>query len=148
MTLRNILLTLHILVALLTIGWLTMQAMLSPRAIRAGSAEVVRFSIGAARKVGPLSALVFVLGLWLVLRQADDHAEFEHTWVNISMTLFIVATVIGAVFGARAERAALAKLEAGQDASAEAGRVAMLGGINMIIVTVITYLMVAKPGIG
>lgn len=145
--LRNILLTLHILVAIVTVGWLTTQAMLIPRAAREGNAGALRFSTSAARKLGPLSGLVFALGLWLVLRQADDYAEFEHTWVNASMSLFIVATVIGAVVMGRAERSALAKIEAGQSAAAEAKRLSMLGGVNMLILAVITYLMVAKPGI-
>lgn len=147
MTTRNLLLTAHILVAIVTIGWLAMQSMLMPRAIRDGNAGAVRFGSRAAEKLGPIAGLVFLLGLALVLRQKDDHAEFSHTWVSISMLLFIVAIVIGSVFIGRAERGALAKLEAGQDARDEAGRVAMLGGINMVLLVVITYLMVAKPGI-
>lgn len=147
MTLRNILLTAHILVAITVIGWLAMQSMLLPRAIRNGDVGVVRFSAATSKRLGPLALVVFALGIWLVLRQADDWAEFEHTWVSVSMLLFIVATVIGSVFTTRAEMSALAKLEAGQPAPEEAARVAMLGGINMILVTVITYLMVAKPGL-
>ena len=147
MTLRNVLLTAHILVAIVTIGWLMMQAMLTPRAIRSGNAGAVRFGVSAAEKIGPLSGLVFVLGLALVLRQKDDHAEFSHTWVSASMLLFILAIVIGAVFIGGAEKRAAAKLEAGQDASAEASRVAMLGGVNALLLTAIVYLMVVKPGI-
>lgn len=144
---RDVLLTAHILVAIVTIGWLAMQAMLLPRAIRDGNAPVVRFANSAAEKIGPLAGLVFLIGLALVLRQKDDHAEFSHTWVSISMLLFIVALVIGAVFISRTEKAALAKIEAGQSAAAEAGRVAMLGGINMLLLIAIVWLMVDKPGI-
>lgn len=144
---RDVLLTAHILVAIVTIGWLAMQAMLLPRAIRAGNAPVVRFANAAAEKIGPLSGLVFLLGLALVLRQKDDYAEFSHTWISVSMLLFIVAIVLGAVFINRAEKAAIAKLDAGQSAAAEAGRVAMLGGINVTLLVVIVYLMVAKPGV-
>lgn len=148
MTLRNVLLTAHILVAMVTIGWLAAQSMLIPRAIRAGNAGALHFSNAAASKLGPLSLLVFALGIWLVLRQPDDYAEFEHTWVNASMTMFILAILNGSILIARTERAAAAKIEAGQDASGEAGRVAMLGGVNMLLLIAILYLMVAKPGIG
>lgn len=148
MDLRDILLTLHIFIAIVTIGWLAMQAMLIPRAIRDGNTAAVRFSNAAAKKIGPLSILVYVLGLALVLRQKDDIAEFKHTWVNISMLLFIVALVIGAVFINRTEKAALAKLEGGQQAPDEAKRVAMLGGINVLLLATIVWLMVDKPGIG
>ncbi|HWL38207.1 MAG TPA: hypothetical protein VNQ77_18615 [Frankiaceae bacterium] len=144
---RDVLLAAHILVAIVTIGWLAMQSMLVPRAIRDGNAPVVRFANAAAEKIGPLSGLVFLLGLVLVLRRKDDYAEFSHTWVSVSMLLFIVAIVLGAVFINRAEKAALAKIEAGQSAAAEASRVAMLGGINMLLLITIVWLMVDKPGI-
>lgn len=148
MTARNILLTLHILLAIVTIGWLITQAMLMPRAIREGNAGAVRFGSRAAEKIGPASALVFLLGLALVLRKADDYAEFEHLWVNLSMTLFIVAIVNGSVLISRAERRAADRLEAGETATDEAKRVSMLGGINMLLLIAIVYLMVAKPGVG
>jgi hypothetical protein len=54
--------------------------------------------------------------------------------------------VNGSVFINRTEKRAIEKLEAGQSAAAEAKTAAMLGGINALIVTVIVYLMVAKPG--
>lgn len=148
MTLRNVLLTLHILVAILTIGWLAMQSMLVPRAIRSGNAGAVRFSVGASEKLGPAAGLVFVLGLWLVFRGGEDGADFNDQWVSMSMLLFIVAIVNGSVFIGRAEKRAAEKLEAGQQATEEAGRIAMLGGINNVILLAIVYLMVAKPGAG
>lgn len=144
--LRNVLLTLHILFALLTIGWLAMHAMLLPRAIRGGNAAVLRFTESVASKLGPAAIVVFLLGIWLVVRQANDGADFDSTWVGLAMFLFVVALVNGAVFIAKTERAAIAKIEAGQPTTAEAKRAAMLGGINGLIVVVILWLMVAKPG--
>lgn len=144
---RNVLLTAHILFAIVVIGWLAMQSMLMPGAIRRGNAGAVRFGASAGEKLGPVAIVVFLLGVALVLRDKDDYAEFEHTWVNLSMTLFIVALVNGAVLIGRAEKSAAEKLEAGQPAPDEAKRVSMLGGINMLLLTVITYLMVAKPGL-
>lgn len=144
---RNVLLTLHIFVAIVTIGWLVMQAMLMPRAVREGRLDAVRFGVGAAEKVGPLAGLVFLIGLALVLRQADDGSDFDDQWVSISMLLFIVAIVIGSVFINRAAKGALAKLEAGQQAGDEAKRIAMLGGINVLLLLAVVWLMVDKPGI-
>lgn len=144
---RNVLLTAHILVAIVTIGWLAMQAMLMPRAIRSGNAGAVRFGAGAAEKIGPLAILVFLIGLALVMRVKGDGADFDDQWISISMTLFIIALVNGAVFIGRAEKRAAEKLEAGQQAPEEASRVAMLGGINMLLLITIVWLMVDKPGI-
>ncbi len=145
---HNVLLTLHILVAILTIGWLAMQSMLLPRVIRSGNAGAVRFSVSASEKIGPMAALVFVLGLALVFRGGEDGSDFNDQWVSVSMLLFIVAIVNGSVFIARTEKRAAEKLESGQQATEEAGRIAMLGGINNVLLLVIVYLMVARPGAG
>jgi len=146
MTARHVLLTAHILFAIVTIGWLLTQSMVVPRAIRSGNAGAVRFGAEAASKIGPAAAVVFLLGLGLVARAKDDWANWDDMWVNASMLLFIVAMVNGSVFIARAERAAADKLEAGQTALDEAKRVSMLAGINMLLLIAIVYLMVAKPG--
>ena len=148
MDLRDVLLTFHILFAIVVIGWLAMTSMLLPRAIRDGNAGAVRFAAKAGEKLGPVAVVVFLLGLWLVLRQKNDYAEFDHAWVSISMLLFIVAIVNGAVFIGGQEKRAADKLEAGQPAPEEASRIAMLGGINNLVLLAIVYLMVAKPGIG
>jgi hypothetical protein len=71
-TLRNVLLTAHILVAIFTIGWLIMDAIVLPGAIRSGQAGADRFAGSVAKKVGPASSLVLLLGIWLVLRDGDD----------------------------------------------------------------------------
>jgi uncharacterized membrane protein len=138
-----VLLAAHILVAILTIGWLAMQAMLMPRAIRSGNAGAVRFGASAAEKIGPLAGLVFLLGLWLV---ATTPWSVKDAWVGASMLLFILAITNGAVLIGGAEKRAAEKLEAGQPAPDEAKRVAMLGGVNVLFLMTIVYLMVAKPG--
>ncbi|MEP7022127.1 MAG: hypothetical protein ABI808_15905, partial [Pseudonocardiales bacterium] len=72
--------------------------------------------------------------------------DFSHTWIGASMTLFIVAAVIGAVPIARTLGSAIEKLNDGHPADAEASSLSMLGGINLLILLTIVYLMVAKPG--
>ncbi|HEU0129793.1 MAG TPA: DUF2269 family protein [Mycobacteriales bacterium] len=143
-TLHKVLLTLHILTAIVTIGWLSMQAMLMPRAIRSGNAGAVRLGASMAERIGPIASVVFLLGLWLVGVSTD--AELKDPWIGAAMLLFIVALVNGAVFIGRTEKRAAERLEAGQAAPEEAKRVAMLGGINALLLLVIVFLMVAKPG--
>jgi uncharacterized membrane protein len=146
MMMRNVLLTAHILFAIVVIGWLAMQSMLIPGAIRRGNAAAVRFGATAAERLGPVAAVVFLIGLALVLRAKNDGADFDSTWVSVSMLLFIVAILNGSILIARAEKSAAEKLEAGQPAPDEAKRVSMLGGINMLLLTTIVWLMVDKPG--
>ena len=147
MTARNLLLTAHILTAIVVIGWLAMTAMVTPRLIRGGPGELaaVRWVNRTAGVLGRLAIVVFLLGIALVLRSGEDTLTFKEGWIGASMLLFVVALVNGAVFIERTEKAAIAKLEKGEAATAEAARASMLGGINMLILTVIVYLMVAKP---
>ena len=143
--LRNVLLTLHILVAIVTIGWLMLDAMVLPRAIRAGQAEVVKFAGGIAQKVGPIAGLVLVFGVWLVLRDAHDGIDFSSKWVGMAIALFILAMVNGSVLIGGTARRAVGKLMAGQNADDDARRISMLAGINAVFLTAIVYLMVARP---
>jgi uncharacterized membrane protein len=143
---RNILLTLHILFAMFTLGWLVMQAMFTPRAIREGNTPVVKFSHRVSSILGPTAIVVLLLGIALVLRSKSDNIDFSDRWVGLAILLFVIAMVNGAVFIRRAEQAAVAKLESGQPAPGEASRVSMLAGINALLVLVILFLMVAKPG--
>jgi uncharacterized membrane protein len=147
MNARNVLVTLHILFAILTIGWLATQALLMPGAIQRGEAAFVRVGAKAAEKFGPLAGVVFLLGLALVLRKKGDGADFDKTWVSVAMLLFIVAIVNGAVFIGGAERRAAAKLAAGTPAPEEATRVRLLGSVNVVLLATIVWLMVAKPGL-
>lgn len=146
---RNVLLTAHILVAIVTIGWLAMQSMVTPGLIRGGpkNAGAVRASANVAKKLGPLSVLVFLIGLALVLRRADDGADFDDMWVSLSMLIFIVTAVLGGAVGGKAELRAADKLEAGQPADDEARRLSIVGGVNMLLLVAIVWLMVDKPGI-
>ena len=142
---RNILLTLHILLAILVIGWLAMQSMVVPGMIRRGNAGYVRGAATVAKKVGPMSGLVFLVGIALVLRNRTAFS-FGDTWISLSMLFFIVTAVLGAVFIGRAEERAADKLEAGETAVDEARTISILGGISSLLLVTIVYLMVAKPG--
>lgn len=144
-TLHNVLLALHILSAILIIGWLATQTMVVPGAIRGGpeNAGFVRTAGGVAKKLGPASVVVFLLGIGLVAQ--SDAYSFKDKWVGIAMVLFVITAVIGGKFIGDAEHRAAAKLEAGEAAPAEARTIAMLGGISTLLLVVIVWLMVAKP---
>jgi uncharacterized membrane protein len=146
---RNVLLFLHIATAIIIIGSLTFMDMVVPGMVRGGADNlpVLRKLLKLGGVFGPAAAVVFLLGLALVLRQKNDYADFDDTWVSLSMLLFIVISVIGSVFGARTLRSGIAKLESGQSADAEAGRLSMVGGVNILLMLVIVWLMVDKPGI-
>ena len=146
MTFHNVLLTAHIFFAIVVIGWLAMSSMIVPGAIRKGpeNANFVRVAGQSAKKIGPTSVVVFLLGIWLVIE--NKGIDFSETWVSLAMLFFVVTAVIGSVFIGRAEKAAAMKLANGENADAEARTISILGGISTLLLLVIVYLMVAKPG--
>ena len=145
MTVRNILLFLHIAAAITIIGGLVFMDMVVPGMVRAGREYLpaLRRLHGLGKIFGPSAAIVFLLGIALVLKNKWD---FSHTWIGVSMVLFIIAAVIGAVPMAKTVETAISKIDDGHPADAEASRIGMLGGINILILLTIVYMMVAKPG--
>jgi uncharacterized membrane protein len=143
---RNGLLVLHILSAMLLIGWLATHSMVVPGAIRRGpeNAGFVRTACSFTAKIGPASGLVLLLGIALVLR--SDSISFGDLWVWLAIVLYVVTAVIGAGLIGPAELRAADKLDAGQTAPNEARTISMLGGFSTLLLVVIVWLMVAKPG--
>lgn len=107
---------------------------------------------------------VFVLGFILVLIAPDDAISFSDAWISASMGLFLVGLGIAhAVLQPSARRMAAILRElgdAGPPAAGAAGgpppqaaemaelgkKLGMFGAINDVILVVILYLMVFKPG--
>ncbi len=149
MTGRNIVLSLHILLAVLLIGWLAMTSMFTPALIRGGRATLLqlRFVHQGNEKLGRLSGSVLLVGLLLVYMSRDDFQfSFRQGWLAASLVLFIGASVIGGVFETKAIDAAIARIEADEAVDDLVTRVRVLGIANALILVTIVYLMVAKPG--
>lgn len=145
MVVRNILLWLHISAAIIIIGGLVFLDMLMPSMVRGGrdNLPALRRLHAMSKVFGPSALIVFLLGIALVLK---NHWKFSHAWIGISMLLFVIAAVLGAVVMGKIVETAIGKIEAGHPTDAEAGRLGMIGGINILIMLTIVYLMVAKPG--
>jgi uncharacterized membrane protein len=142
---RNILLFLHISAALLILGSLIFMDMLTPGLVRGGrdNLSTLRKFHQLGRVFGPSASIIFILGIALVFR---GDFSWGDAWISASMLLFIVAAVVGAVPITKTLELAISKLDDGHPVEAEAGRLGMLGGIQILIVLTIVYLMVAKPG--
>jgi uncharacterized membrane protein len=145
MTVRNILLFLHIGAAIVILGGLVFMDMTIPAMVRGGRDYLpsLRRLHSLGKVFGPSASIVFLLGIALVLK---NKWKFSHTWIGVSMVLFIIAAVISAVPMTRTLETAIGKINDGHQADAEASRLSMLGGITAVLVLVIVYLMVAKPG--
>lgn len=142
---RSVLLWLHIVVALVTMGHFLLFDLLAPGLVRAGNAPVLRVLERTAKVLGPMTLLIPLAGIGLVLD--NDGYHFSQGWIIGALVGYVVLVVIGiGVLGTTMARAA-ERIEAGQDASAEATRLRVFGVVNAVIILTIVWLMVAKPGI-
>ena len=139
----DILLWLHISAAIFLIGPLTLATLAAPRFIKAGAdgLPVVRFLQRTARVYGSATIVVAVLGLGLV----QDGFSFGDFWISSSLTLFLVAFALLLALVAPDLRRAVSRLEAGEPATVEAGRVLGVSAAVAVIWLVIVLLMVLKP---
>ena len=92
--------------------------------------------------------LTLVAGVWLVL---ITNWEFSQAWISIGFAGIIVGVVFGAALYPRQIRPALEALQGGTAATAEAvagplGRLVTLTRIELIVLVVVVWAMVAKPG--
>jgi uncharacterized membrane protein len=143
---RDILLFLHIAAAIIIVGGVLFIGMLVPGMVRGGRdyLPALRRLSRLGRIFGPSTAVVFLLGIALVIR--NKAIDFSDGWVGASMALFIIASALGGGPTAKTLDRAITKIDDGHPADAEASRLGMLGGISVLIVVVIVYLMVVKPG--
>lgn len=145
MAVRNIMLWLHIAAAIIILGGLTFSAMIVPGMVRGGREYLpaLRRLHGIGKVFEPTTVIIFLLGVGLVFK---NDWKFSHLWISLSIALFFIAAFIGAVPTGRTLTTAIGKISDGHPADAEASRLGMLGGINILLLLTIVYLMVAKPG--
>ncbi|MFF5206660.1 hypothetical protein [Streptosporangium sp. NPDC000396] len=135
----DLLLWLHIGFAIFALGPVTAATMSTPRFIRAGDVNVLRYLHKTTRIYGFAAVGVFVFGLLL------GREYLGKPYLSISMTLFIVAAVLLIIVD-RDQVTAIRVLshenpDAG-DAKMQTGRIAALSGVVALIWLVILALMV------
>ena len=103
----RLVLWLHILFVIFTIGPVTIAIMSTPRAIRTRNIGVLRYLLLMTRIFAAASLGVLLFGI--VLGQSQK--ELSKAWLTVSMTLFVVALVL-LVLIMRDQRRAIAALVA------------------------------------
>ena len=139
----DLLLWLHISAAVFLIGPLTLATLAAPRYIKQGAdgLPVLRFLQLTARIYRGAPLVVALLGLGLV----KDKYSFGDFWVSSSLTLFIVAFALLLALVAPDLRRATTRIDGGDKATVEAGRVLGVSAAVAVIWLVIMLLMVYKP---
>lgn len=140
----DVLLFLHILAAIVLLGPLMLAHVVVPVILRRGREGVglARFFHTMESRLAPATLLILLLGIALV---EDLDLDYGAIWIWLAITLVIVATVIGAAGVGPAEQRAIDAIEGGNDASPWITRVQVLGLVNIVVLSVIVWLMVDKP---
>ena len=144
MNARNVLLWLHIVVAMVTMGPLIMFDVAGPIAVRNRNVAGIRFVEGVAQRVGPATLLIPILGLAMV---AEGGYEIGDRWIIASLVVYAALLGVGLGVLMPAMAGAVAKVESGQEPTAELTRLKIFGAVNITLFLVILWLMVAKPGL-
>jgi hypothetical protein len=127
-----ILLSAHVILAILTIGPIAVAASIFPR--YAGSPDAAQ----VLHRICSTYAVVAVAVPLLGIATAVAMGVLTQVWVLVSVALTVVAAVVLIAAILPAQRAALA--------GATAGRLAMSTGIFNLLWVVVTVLMIVRPG--
>jgi hypothetical protein len=147
----RVLFALHLLFAVFAIGPLVHAATTASRGVRHADANATTASARVLRIYAGASVLVIALGFGVMnLADPDNRShhvgEFGHTWIWLSLLLWLVAmALVLAVIAPSLDRAS-ALLAERQPVASLTGRVAAAGGLVGLIFAAIVFLMVYQPG--
>ncbi|MBU1866776.1 MAG: hypothetical protein KKE89_10205 [Actinobacteria bacterium] len=146
----GILKLIHIVFAAAWVGGAVLLSIYGFRLTKAGPADKIAFSkmaLAAGRLFAGFAAVTLAAGTWLVIRE-DALFGFDQAWVGIGFLGIIVGAVLGPAFYAPQARALIGELEAGNPASsAREKRIGMVSMLETILLLVVVWAMVYKPGL-
>ncbi|MTD59046.1 hypothetical protein [Amycolatopsis pithecellobii] len=137
---NKVLLSIHVLAAIVLIGPVTVAASLFPRHARLKELGVLRVlhRISTVYSLAGLAVPVFGIAL-----AAQMHVLTE-AWLMISMALTVVAAALLAVAIVPGQQRVLAALEKDEEASGP--NLAMLTGFFALTWAIVVVLMIVRPG--
>jgi len=150
-TVYRLFLFLHIASAIVGFGSVTLNGLYAAKALNRGGAEGAAIS-EANYEVGKIAELaiyaVFVFGLVTAILGNNHGLKFSQTWLSLAMLLYIVAIGLSHGILIPTHRKLNEAMRSGDRAAIDplfkrAGAVG--GGLNLIL-AVILFLMVFKPG--
>lgn len=144
---RNVLLIAHVFAAILFIGPSTVATSAFPRFADAGGRSVAGALHRISRTYGFGSIAVAAVGLVMAVQQG----RFGELWVDISLTLFVLATALLLAVVVPAEAAVLRRIDevdgsgGPADVRSPVMRIRAGAGIYALVWATILVLMITKP---
>ena len=153
MELREWLVFLHILGSVIWVGGTIVTTALMARASRAHDRTVIlrltdEIEWVGRRLVGPSVFVVVGVGVWLVPITEEWH--LTQLWIWLSLVLVAVSTFLGIYSGAEGAEIPRLADELGaehHEVRGRSSRLLWLAGLDTLILLVIVWLMVFKPGV-
>ncbi|WP_203735823.1 hypothetical protein [Paractinoplanes durhamensis] len=132
----KVLLSIHVIAAIVAIGPVTVAAGMFPAALRRADRDQMRTLNRICRVYAVLGLAVPVFGL----ATAKQMGVLGDTWLIVSMVLTVVAAAVLGLVVLPAQRAALW----GEEPAA--ARLGMLSGLFSLLWAVVVVLMIVRPG--
>jgi uncharacterized membrane protein len=100
----------------------------------------------AGRLFSAAAIVALITGVWMVLR--IEGIEFSQAWISIGFLGIAISAVLGMGFFGPQGRALIAELEQGSPAAAaRAKRISLFTQIDLLVLLVVIWAMVFKPGL-
>lgn len=143
----------HILTAAVWLGGGVYAAVLTARVQRSDDPGAVTRMAADAEWVGmrvfmPATLILLLTGIYAVV---EGPWEFSQAWISIGFAVWIISFALGAgYFGPEGKRIAALAAERGPadpDVRARIRRVTALSHVELLLLVVVVFVMVTKPGL-
>jgi uncharacterized membrane protein len=150
----DVLLTLHVLAAVLWVGGAVTLHILMRRALRMPDARAQHDRFTELEWLGerfyPIFSIVLILAGILLVTRDEGGWEFDQTFVQLGMTGWVISFLIGIGFYGREgkKRAGIVEAEGAESPSVAASfrRTAMVNSVELLILLLVVVDMTTKPG--
>lgn len=123
-----------------TLLFTTLGSRRSPEELVRGARSIVRFST----RVGlPAAVILLVAGFWMM---GDRGGNYGSTWVTIGFVAWLLAAVAGSGLMHPAARRMRNAQAGSAEAQEMARRIALLGGVQIIVLVIAIWAMTSQPG--
>lgn len=144
----NLMLTLHVLLAIFAIGPLVHAASTAGRGIRKGDAVATAESARVVRiyTMGSVAVVIVGMGLMSVKVDGQPIGEFGDTWIWLSTLMWLVAVGLAMGVIIPTLEKATEQIKQEQSVVSMSARLAASGGLIALIFAAIVFIMVYQPG--
>ena len=139
----------HIIAAVFWVGGSLLSIVISARIMRAGPERRIAFSedmLVIGRLFAIAGIIVLLAGVWMVFR--IDAWDWDQAWISIGFVGIALGAVLGPTFYTPQATALIEETRAGDPAAEARGRrLGMVSTIETVILLVVVWAMVFKPGL-